>query len=442
MVVAFAAPLTAMASNLSLSLGLGVGVGTLGWILIVGLLLAAFTAGYAVMARTVVSAGAYFAYIGHGLGRKAGAAAAMAAFVSYNLASAAMVAAAGYFAQNTVSSLIDLDIAWPLYSTAALAIMVTVSYIGIGIASKLTMIVSLLQFILLAVLTLKVFTDRPQGFTLEGFEPDALHGPGLSLTVVFLLLAFGGYEAAAAYGEECSAPERKIKQATFLGLGLLLFIFLISTWTLIAAFDDVRSIASADPASLLSLATAQHLGAAMSNLVTMTVAVSFLAAAVAIHNMAARYGFALGRAGLLPHRLAQIHPRHGTPHVAIGVQIFTTILVLAPFVILGADPIVNLFPIVSGVTALAMVGLLAACSLSVIVASFRGTVTGTVASTRILPTIALMGFLIVGGLIIFRYKEVTGSDSHLIAATPLVLVIGALIGVAATRRVSGTLSVK
>ncbi|NKS54216.1 amino acid permease [Rhodococcus hoagii] len=189
------------------------------------------------------------------------------------------------------------------------------------------------------------------------------------------------------------------------GLGLLLFIFLISTWTLIAAFDDVRSIASADPVSLLSLATAQHLGAAMSNLVTMTVAVSFLAAAVAIHNMAARYGFALGRAGLLPHRLAQIHPRHGTPHVAIGVQIFTTILVLAPFVILGADPIVNLFPIVSGVTALAMVGLLAACSLSVIVASFRGTVTGTVASTRILPTIALMGFLIVGGLIIFRYKE-------------------------------------
>ena len=63
MVVAATAPLTAMASNLSLSLGFGAGAGTLGWIVLIGLLLVVFTSGYVALARTVVSAGAYHAYI-------------------------------------------------------------------------------------------------------------------------------------------------------------------------------------------------------------------------------------------------------------------------------------------------------------------------------------------------------------------------------------------
>ncbi|WP_221247672.1 APC family permease, partial [Gordonia humi] len=441
MVVAFAAPLTAMASNLSLSLGFGVGIGTLGWFLVVGLLLAVFTVGYSVLARTVVSAGAYFAYIGHGLGLKAGSAAATIAFISYNLAAAAMAAAAGYFGDIAVQAYTGVELPWPVYSGVAFVVMMAVSYIGIAIASKLTLVVSLIQFALLGALAVKVLLDRPSAFTLEGFEPTAMFGPGLSLTIVFIFLSFGGYEAAAAYGEECSAPERKIKRATFIALGVLLVVFLISTWTLVAAFDDVQAAAAADPAGLLISAANQYLGAAAAKVIGATVAISFFAAAVAIHNMAARYGFALGRAGILPASMAKTHEGFGTPNVASAVQIGTSVSILIPFIVLESDPISSLFPIVSGVTALTIVILMGACSVSVLVASLKGSVTGGVIETRIFPVVSAVGFAFVMALLIVKYEEVTGSDSKLISAMPLILVIGAVVGVVRSRYSTGEISV-
>lgn len=437
MVVAFAAPLTAMGTNLALSLGPGVGVGTLGWMVLIGLLLAAFTAGYVVLARTVVSAGAYFAYIGHGLGRGAGSAAATVAFIGYNFATAALVAVTAYFTDVFFATYAGLDLPWPVYAVVVLALVGSISFVGVGIASKVTMSVSLLQFALLAALFLAVLVDRPEGFTMDGFAPSTWDGPGLALTIVFLILAFGGFETAAAYGEECEAPQRKIKQATYLSLGLLLVVFMVSTWTLIAAFDDVEAVATADPGAVLFIAASTYLGQSVTGLITATVAASFLAAAVSIHNMAARYGFALGRAGVLPASMARTHPRFGTPSFAIITQILTSAVIVLPFAISGADPVTDILPLVSGVTALSVIGLMAASSISVIVASWRGTVEGSTLATRVLPATAALGFGVVTVLIVRNYQEVTGSDSLAVALTPLVIVVGIVVGAVASRRASG-----
>src|SRR3712207_7462213 len=54
------------------------------------------------------------------------------------------------------------------------------------------------------------------------------------------------------------------------------------------------------------------------------------ACAMAFHNVAMRYGYALGREGILPKALGRTHPKHRSPHIASFVQTAIAIaLVLA-----------------------------------------------------------------------------------------------------------------
>ncbi|GAA3573502.1 APC family permease [Amycolatopsis ultiminotia] len=434
MVVAATAPLTAMASNLSLSLGLGAGEGTLGWILLIGVLLVFFTAGYIALARTVVSAGAYHVFVRHGLGPSAGGAAAFVATIAYNLACAGMIAATGYFTDQALTTYAGIDLPWAVYSVVALAVVWLLGFFGAGLASKVATVVSLLQFVLLAVLAIAVLGRDPGQFATDGFTPGSVTSGGAALTVVFVLLSFAGYEAAATYGEECNAPGKKIKYATYLALGLLVLVFLISTWTLVAAYDDVQAAAAPDPGAVLGGAAEHYLGRYAGGLISVTVALSFLAAAVAFHNMAARYGFALGRAGLLPRVLGRTHRVRATPHIAVGIQVAIDVLVLVPFVVGGADPLTTVFPSISGVTSLSLIFLMVSCALSAVVSSVRGTLNGAGLGTRTLSLIACAGLLAVGALIVLNYGQVTGSSSPAVAAMPALIVLGAVAGALAGRR--------
>lgn len=441
MVVAATAPLTAMASNLSLSLGFGAGEGTLGWIVLIGLLLVVFTSGYVALARTVVSAGAYHAYISHGLGPATGSAAAFVAAIAYNLATAGMIVAAGFFTDLTLATYAGIDLHWSLYSAVVLVLVGLSGHFGVGVASRLTTVVSLAQFVLLAVLAVAVLVQRPEGFSPEGFTPTATFSGGFALTAVFVLLSFAGYEAAAVYGEECNAPGRKITQATYLALGLLVLVFLISTWTIIASYADVAATAGADPGSVLGGAADRYLGSFTGAVISGIVAFSFAAAAVAFHSLSTRYAFALGRAGLLPAALGRTHPVRSTPYVAVIGQIVVDLAIIVPFAIGGADPLSALFPAVSGVTSLALIALMATCSVSAVVASVRGTLNGGgTFATRVCPTVAALGLVTVGALIVANYPQVTGSDSPAVIAMPGVLVVGALAGAWAARRGSADLS--
>ncbi len=434
MVVAATAPLTAMASNFALSIGAGAGTGTLGWILVVAALLFVFTAGYTVLSRHVVNAGAYFAFMGYGLGRTVGAATAFIAGIAYNLATIAMLAATGYFAQLAAGPYLSLDIAWYWYTLAALAVVWAAGHFGVSIASRIATAICIVQVVLVGVLVIAVLLRRADSFSLDGLTPNAMFSGNFALTLVFCLLSFASYEAAAIYGEECEAPATSIRRATYAALALLVTLFFVTTWSLIAAFDDVTAVAGADPGALVTLAANEYLGEWAGSLIAVCIVFAFLAAATAFHNMAARYHFSLSRAGLLPARLSRVHHRYGTPANATGLQITLSAAVIVLFAIGGLDPLLNLFPSVSGVTSLATIYVMAGCCLSVIVASVRGTVSGSLWSTRIAPAISGIGLLVVGGIIVANYPDVTGSDSPYIAAMPLILVVGAAYGAFAMRR--------
>ncbi|MEI8327316.1 MAG: APC family permease, partial [Betaproteobacteria bacterium] len=82
-VVAAAAPLVGMTGALPPAIVLGNGAAAPGGYLIVGLTLLLFSVGYAAMSHRVTNAGAFFAYIGRGLGQNLGLASAFVSILAY-----------------------------------------------------------------------------------------------------------------------------------------------------------------------------------------------------------------------------------------------------------------------------------------------------------------------------------------------------------------------
>ncbi|PKW16360.1 APC family permease [Saccharopolyspora spinosa] len=440
MVMAVTAPLTAMASNISLSLAFGVGAGTVGVIVLVTLILLVFSAGYVALSRHVVDAGAYFAYISRGLGPAAGTASAIIATIAYNAAAAAMATAVGYFGNVALSTYLGVDLPWYALTALVLAVTWLIGFLGVSAATGVNAWVSVSEFLLLLVLVVAVLVRRPAGFSLDVFAPHSVSGGNIGLAMVFVLLCFGGYEAAAIYGEEARAARKNVARATYTALVLLAFVFLAATWAVVAAVDDVVGAARKDPGVLVIDIANTYLGNWVGPVLTLMITFSFFAAAISFHNMAARYMFSLGRVGLLPGALSRVHSRRGTPVVAGTTQMLISVAVVAPFAIIGADPLVNLFPAVSGITSLAMIYLLSACCASVVRAAKLGRITGSAWSVLVAPVVSGLALVGCGVLILWNYGEVTGSDSVVINLLPSVLVVGAVYGVLAHRRRRSALS--
>ena len=352
------------------------------------------------------------------------------------MAAAGMAAATGYFLGLTVESIFGLDLPWYLFAGLILILTAWFGRRGVQVTKPLITVVSLMQFVMLIVLAIAVAVRRPEGWSLDVLTPSAMLDGNVALTLVFCVLSFVGFEATAIYGEEAKAARRSIKVATYSSIGLLVGVFVVATWSLVAAFDDVQAVAAEDPGALVFATADVYLGEWSGNLLSVLVTISFFAASVAFHNMAARYHFALGRAELLPHGLQAVHPRWGTPSTASLVQIALSVLVLLPFVVSGADPIVNLFPMVSGVTSLSLTSLMIACCVSILVAVYRRKLPRTSAwTTMAAPIISGLCLLLVLVVIVVNYSDVTGSTNTIVMLMPLLPISAALYGALRQRHI-------
>lgn len=438
MAIAAISPLTTLGSNLAMSLVLGVGPATVLVIVLIMAVFLFFTAGYVVLGRYVVDSGAYAAYVAHGLGSTAGSAIAVIATIGYNLAVVAFSGVAGYFLDNAFEPL-GVELPWWIYSLLVLVLIGTLGYLGVGMASKVTSLICGLQFLLLGAFVVAVVVRNPTGFRLDVFSPAGLTGGAFGLSVVFVLLSLASFETAAAYGEEMRDPHRTVPKATYLTLFLLSAVFIVGTWAVVAAADgDPAAVAQSDPGDLIPTLFGTYLGEWAGMALNLMIAVSIIGAAIAFHNLATRYMFSSARAGLLHAGLSRTHPRRKTPHVAVITQLAITVGFLAPFVATGADPMLGLLPAIAGYNSLSMIVKMGTCSLSVVVASSRGRVTGSLYATRIAPVLATVGFLAAGALILVYYAEVTESDSAWINGMPLILVACAVYGALRQRQLDRT----
>ncbi len=134
-------------------------------------------------------------------------------------------------------------------------------------------------------------------------------------TAGIVIFAFSGIESALTPSGEVRAPARTVPRASFLALGAVTVLYLAIQW--VALGIEGRSLA-ATGATPLAAAARTFAGPAGRAVMIAGATVSMLGYLSGNVLAVPRSLFAFARDGFLPRRLAAVHPRYRTPHVAVA----------------------------------------------------------------------------------------------------------------------------
>jgi amino acid transporter len=431
------APLTGIAGAVPIAIAIGNGAGAPAAYLAAGVIVLLFSVGFVAMGRHVVDAGAFYTYIGKGLGRSTGSGSAAVALFSYCAVQACMYGLYGSIMSGLVEYHTGAHVAWWVWALVTMAIVQVLGASGIEMGAKILAVFVLAEFsILVAFALVTLFKGGGPdglGFT-DSFSPSAaLQGaPGVAL--MFAVASMFGFEATAIYGEEAREPRKTVPRATYLSVAVITGFFAFTSWMLVSAHGASRATAEAgkalgsgDATAFVFAPIAAQFGGWVNDVLPILLATSLFAGLLAFHNSANRYLFSLGREGLLPHGLTAINRRH-SPWVAGTVQTAVAVLLVVPFAVLGKDPVLTLFSWFSGVAVLGIMLLYFLTSVSVIVFFRRSGADTRPWNTLIAPVLGALGIAGAIWLIVANFTTLIGGDRTtalwLQATVPVVLILG------------------
>lgn len=440
MVVAAAAPLTVIGGNMPLGIGSGNGAGAPVGFLIAALLLFVFSIGFVTMTPHVKQAGAFFSYVTLGIGKRPGMGIAIVALVAYTAIQAGIFGYIGWAIDDTIRFYGGPTIPWPIYSLATLLIVALLGYRHINLSAKVLGIALVAEIAIVVLLDLAILINPgPAGITFESFAPNTFLDGAISVAILFALTGFIGFESTAVFRDEARVPERTIPRATYISVLLIGGFYAFTCWAFVVAIgpDQVLEVAQrtlAGEGNMLLDTTNDYLGRLGRDIVNVLLLTSLFACVLSFHNVIARYQFVLAGMGVLPKRLAQIHPKHESPAVSSLVQSGTALVVLLIFALFGVDPLVGVFGSMAGVATVGMTILMFTTSLAVIVYFVRHPELrkGRRWRTVIFPSIACVGLIGAMILVLSNFTLVTSSGvglSAMLAVIPFIAFgIGWIIG--------------
>ncbi|MFJ4190681.1 APC family permease [Kitasatospora sp. NPDC089509] len=382
MAVATAAPITAMTGNLPIIIGQGNGAGAPAAYVLATVVLTVFSVGYVAMARHITAAGAFYGYVSHGLGRVAGMASGLLALLAYIVFEASVIGFFAYSLRGLVRSQAGVDLDWGWYALVGLTVIGVTAWFDLHLTAKVLGVALLLEIAVLGAVSLAVLAagGGPDGIVLGAVSPlNGLKGVGSSGTaaagvgLVFAFCSWVGFESTAMYGEESRDPKRVVPRATMVSVvGIGLFYVFVS-WMILSGNGVGHAVAVAggavpgkDGNSLFFDPLGEHLGAWAVTVFQWLVVTGSFACAMAFHQCAARYLYAIGREGLLHPALGRTHPRHGSPYVASVVQSAVAAGLVLAFLLAGMDPYVHLYTLLALLGTMAILVVQTLCSFAVV----------------------------------------------------------------------------
>src|ERR1700716_3078539 len=201
-------------------------------------------------------------------------------------------------------------------------------YRGVRISTEAGVIMGAFEIIVFLALAITLIIAAGSNNTLSVFNPTTgnQHGLGsLFAGMVYTVLAFIGFEASLPLAEETRDPRRTLPRAVILSCVLIGVFYLICYYGAMVYFGP--SVA-ADPKNGFFVfnggdpwdGLASKVWGPFAILVLIAIVNSAFANSNAGANAATRVGYALGRVGILPRALAQVHPRYKTPYIAVHIQ--------------------------------------------------------------------------------------------------------------------------
>lgn len=294
--------------------------------------------GVAAMARELPSAGAFYTYVARGLGPRFGFVTGILMFLAYALLVPAELALIGIYSHDILDGY-GVSLPWPLISLVFAAAMLALSWRGIAGSLKMALTLFLIEVGIIVLLSgIVLAKGGAQGLSVEPLlpssSPDGLSG--IALGMVFGVLSFVGFESAATLGEEVREPRRNVPRGIFGAVLLVGAIYLFTTYAEMVGFgvDGVDAMTK-DTAPFTTLA--QQYAPWLKLLVGLAGVSSIFAVVMNSHSGITRIIFAMGREHMLPSGLAVVHPKHGTPSVAIVANtVFAVVVTLVIGLWVGA----------------------------------------------------------------------------------------------------------
>ncbi|MEV4616639.1 APC family permease [Kitasatospora sp. NPDC049258] len=431
LIVAAAAPLSAMVGTVPLAFAIGTGSGVPAAFAFAGVTLLCFSVGYAVSARRTGGSGGFYASIADGLGRAPAVGSGWVALLAYNCATVGLVGALGYFTRLVLAAH-GLDLPWQLCAAVGLVAVAVLGYRDIAVSARVLAVLMLGEIGVLAALDLAILGRHgASALPLESFSPHIATGPGLGVSLMFAFVSFIGFESAALYGQEAKDPRRSVPRATYIAVVLIAGFYALTSWAAVGAIgtDAVRQTAGQQLGDLFFVLGTDYLGQTGATVLQIMLCTSLFAATLALHSAANRYAQVLADDGLLPRRLGAVHPRYGSPHLASIAQTVLSVVVVAGFALAGLDPYADLTTSMLGLGTLGIVVLQALAALSVLGLARKGAVAG-VWQGVVAPLLGFAGLSVTVWLVVGNFDLLTGTHNALVSALPWTVPVVGLLGLA------------
>jgi len=328
--ITFMAPAVAVALSIGFATTYALGLTPLAVVFaLIAVLFTAFSMGE--LARHLPSAGGMYTYVGAGLGSFAGWVLAWAFLLASIVLPSVLFAAFGFFGAAFITELTgyEQEFLWIPLTLLCAGIVWYLTYRGISLSTRTGVALGLIEIAIMVFVSLLLIINAGSRNTASVFIPgDAGIQPALQ-GMVFCLLAFVGFEAAAPLAEETRDPKRNTRRAILWSAILvgIFYVFCYYAATVYFGPDKMADFFTANDGNPWGGMAEEVLPGIGSYLVTIAILNSCLANANSGANASTRSVFALGRSRLIPAAFGTVHPTHRTPATAIHLQAIIGIVI-------------------------------------------------------------------------------------------------------------------
>jgi amino acid transporter len=294
------------------------------------------------LAKHLPSAGGMYTYVGAGLGSFFGWLVAWSFAFAEPLVVPLLLGGFGFYGAIFLSTYLSVsfEYSWIILAVACGLVVWWLNYRGIGLSTRTGLVLGVIEIGIFLLISTLLIVNADEN-TLSVFIPG---GDGVKPAfqgMIFCLLAFIGFEAAAPLGEETAEPRRTIPRAVIWSAVLvgLFYVFNMYAATVYFGPDEMTGFYTShdgDPWGFMAEEVLPGIGGL---LVVFAILNSSLANANAGSTAATRSLFAMGRARLLPGYFARINDTTRAPVNAVNFQALLGIVVaVALGLVLANDP--------------------------------------------------------------------------------------------------------
>jgi amino acid transporter len=297
--------------------------------------------GFSQLAQRTASAGSVYAFISNAINPRTGFMGMWLFLVGYAIFEAATYSIFAAFASEELNRIFGLSVPWIIPFFVIAGLVYTLSVLGVTQSVRGGLLFLAYEIIIVTIMLLAVvFQGGAEGNTLSVFNPTTGNGlGGVFLGMIYGIMSFVGWKAAASLGEETRDPHTSIPRALLGAVALIGTYYVFVTYAATIGFGPGGMDDFAQDTAWFDTLTRRFLGDGWAPFVGLAALTGAIASAIGIHNSTVRLLFSLGRDGLLPRAMARVHPTRRSPYVAASVQAgFSVILGLIFGYLVFGDP--------------------------------------------------------------------------------------------------------